>query len=769
MKYNNLSDYHSRVLTSVLFLCVFFLSAHIKTFGQSRLSITAEPIFGSITLNSGFSPDVHTVNITSGGTLNVQKFGLCTDCKGFYSPAPSYNLNWTGSSAGLRVFFEAEDADKDATLIIHTPNGTWIGNDDAVSGCKNPLLLLEEYGAGQYNIWVGSYTTGELIPGILKISESDVSPCSEGTDDETSQLDLNSAPTSGTVALTSGFSPDTLTVNLTSGGPVNVTGIGEGCAGFAPNIPQVKLQWTGSTNNLRVFFKPDDKSKDATLIINTPEGTLIGNDDAFSGCTNPMLTLSEHGEGNYDIWVGSYRTEEFFPGTLYITELEKDPCETERNITDSLNATEEPTFETVRLSQNFVPDSQTVRVTSGGSVDVSTLGLNAEWRGFVSSAPDVRLYWTGSSTNLRIYFKADDSSGDATLIIKTPNGTWLGNDDTRTGCNNPMLLLSEYGEGEYNIWVGSYSTGNFITGNLTITENSTEPCESVIESSPEFNLSGDPISGTVRLRSGFSSNAHSVRIKAGGSINVQGLCSDCVGNVFQNPDYVLNWSGSTDNLRIYFKADNISDDATLLIKTPDGTWIGNDDLRSGCNNNPMLQLQNYGPGIYSIWVGSYNENKNIAGILTITEKNVTPCDDNPDIVLTGNPIYGSSKLRSGFSQRLRSIPIIAFGSVDVRNVCSGCAGFTTQRPHYKLNWKGSSTNLRVFFEATDPEQDATLIIKTPNGAWIGNDDSRSGCNNPMLLLNEYGSGHYEIWVGSYSEGVSISGNLIITENDQQPR
>jgi hypothetical protein len=88
----------------------------------------------------------------------------------------------------------------------------------------------------------------------------------------------------------------------------------------------------------------------------------------------------------------------------------------------------------------------------------------------------VKLYWTGDDSDLVIYFEADDSSDDATLVINTPSERWVGNDDASDSTLNPMIVLSGQGAGLYDIWVGSYTSGASISGTLTITElNSRRP------------------------------------------------------------------------------------------------------------------------------------------------------------------------------------------------------------------------------------------------------------------------------------------------------
>jgi serine protease Do len=113
-----------------------------------------------------------------------------------------------------------------------------------------------------------------------------------------------------------------------------------------------------------------------------------------------------------------------------------------------------------------------VTISAGGSVDVAAAGYGNECRGFASSAPDYKLSWSGDSTTLQLYFVAATGGQDATLIINKPDGSWSCNDDAPSSLN-PVITINNPGAGRYDIWVGAYAQGEFISGELRITEIST--------------------------------------------------------------------------------------------------------------------------------------------------------------------------------------------------------------------------------------------------------------------------------------------------------
>lgn len=137
---------------------------------------------------------------------------------------------------------------------------------------------------------------------------------------------------------------------------------------------------------------------------------------------------------------------------------------------ETLNWSGEPNYGSMELRAGFVPDPQTVPVVSGGPVDVNAQNLGSDFcRGYASSPPDYRLHWSGSSSNLRIFFVAAGSE-DTTLIVNDPQGRWRCNDDSPYGGLNPLVDVAGPPEGQYDIWVGSYVSGQYIDGTLYFTE-----------------------------------------------------------------------------------------------------------------------------------------------------------------------------------------------------------------------------------------------------------------------------------------------------------
>jgi hypothetical protein len=128
----------------------------------------------------------------------------------------------------------------------------------------------------------------------------------------------------------------------------------------------------------------------------------------------------------------------------------------------------DPNYGSRALTAGFTPDPQSVSVTSGGEVDVFS-ALGSGCGGYATSAPDFRvMYTSGSFSLLRFYFVAS-GGGDTTLIVNAPDAHWYCNDDSFSTLN-PTVDFQNPSSGTYDIWVGSYASGQFVSGTLYITE-----------------------------------------------------------------------------------------------------------------------------------------------------------------------------------------------------------------------------------------------------------------------------------------------------------
>ena len=90
-------------------------------------------------------------------------------------------------------------------------------------------------------------------------------------------------------------------------------------------------------------------------------------------------------------------------------------------------------------------------------------------------------------------------------------------------------------------------------------------------------------------------------------------------------------------------------------------------------------------------------------------------------------------------------------------VSSSCTGWIASNPDHILILDSPFQFLRIFAES---EADTTLLIQTPQGQVLCNDDTYG--LNPSIQ-GPFSAGTYRFWVGSYRQGEMSAYQLKLTE------
>jgi hypothetical protein len=285
------------------------------TFCFMSVSVLAQdfslsPLYGSITLNGGFTPDPSVIAVRAGGSFAASNTD--SSCNGYVTSAPTYSLRFEPGSLGLSIYV---NADVDTTLLINDPSGEWFCNDDHDElENLNSGVYFSDPESGRYDIWVGVYSEGSDADALLAISEY-----SEGS------WENDLSPTTSVfipeISLSGGFTPDPYTIDVIAGGPDQASDLNSSCSGYVTPNPTYRLDFSPGSLGLGIYTLAPDL--DTTIAIQSPSGSWYCNDDNsnLEYTLNSGYYFSNPESGSYDIYVGTF-SESAIGGnaTLAITE-----------------------------------------------------------------------------------------------------------------------------------------------------------------------------------------------------------------------------------------------------------------------------------------------------------------------------------------------------------------------------------------------------------------------------------------------------------------
>ncbi|MBS0384845.1 MAG: peptidase S1 [Proteobacteria bacterium] len=125
----------------------------------------------------------------------------------------------------------------------------------------------------------------------------------------------------------------------------------------------------------------------------------------------------------------------------------------------------DPSYGTTTLASGFRPDPFTVEVRAGGSIDAQS--INPACKGFIASAPDLRIIFSAGALPLIISAASD---ADTTLVVHGPEGGWYCDDNSGANGRNPSLRFNHPQSGQYDIWIGAPAGDRLQAAELDISE-----------------------------------------------------------------------------------------------------------------------------------------------------------------------------------------------------------------------------------------------------------------------------------------------------------
>lgn len=247
------------------------------------------------------------------------------------------------------------------------------------------------------------------------------------------------------------------------------------------------------------------------------------------------------------------------------------------------------------------------------------------------------------------------------------------------------------------------------------------------------------------------------QVTSGGSVDAGPLGEDCVGRIDARPNVIIN---VTHTGRTRFEVSS-SRDTTLVVTTPSGRVLCNDDADG---QNPGMVLMT-GSGTYRVWVGAFNAEdagrarltvRSTRGPITHQGDATTPTAGQANGQAPTPQPASAPQHQRAFSGARLGFSATAGGPIPADTVERGCSGYVTTEPTATITTSDAKA-LRIAFTA---ERDTTLVVRTPSGNTLCNDDG-DGQNPVIATPGEAGA--FQIWAGTYSEGGSASGRLQITE------
>jgi hypothetical protein len=303
------------------------------------------------------------------------------------------------------------------------------------------------------------------------------------------ETETDSTPTFGSVTLNGNFVLDPFLITVIGGGSAAAADLAPGCAGFVPAEPTLMLTLTGEpTESLRVFAYSD---ADPVLVVRTPAGELLCNDDTSARVVDPTVELDSAEAGEYAIWLGMYEQNQLAPAFLVLTHSEaitasifslaslvqRVPAgDLEANLTAELEANLQAQIDAglrqtlgAELTSTLDPaaDPMTFEEVQGGG-DILALETDSrgfQCAGFIGTQPTLRLTVPEGTALMGVVF---ESTSDSTLVIVAPNGDVFCNDDVATGNLNPGILIPSPAAGDFAIYVGAFDPAITATGRLRV-------------------------------------------------------------------------------------------------------------------------------------------------------------------------------------------------------------------------------------------------------------------------------------------------------------
>jgi len=253
-----------------------------------------------------------------------------------------------------------------------------------------------------------------------------------------------------------------------------------------------------------------------------------------------------------------------------------------------------PLFGDVTLSAGFSPDPHVVAVSAGGGDSAADHG--SACTGYIAAdQPDYRLNYASGAYQLGAFVRA---TVDTTLIINAPDGSWHCNDDfAQLDASSPGIVFASPLSGQYDIWVGTYSSddgGTQATLVLTELDEASWQTMSLPEAEIDYGSALASLADELidLLPAGEDSGSH------------HGTLTDTDDTL---PGYgyadTYTFEGSAGQ-QLVADLQSAAFDTYLLLRSPSGEEFRNDDYE-GDTSRSLINMSLTEPGTWEVVASSF--------------------------------------------------------------------------------------------------------------------------------------------------------------------
>ncbi|SEA61713.1 hypothetical protein [Rubrimonas cliftonensis] len=388
----------------------------------------------TLALPGGFSPDPQSLPLAAEapGAGGVAADTLVRGCPGYLGEAPDGAVTISGALYPLRLRASGEGL---AALVIAEPGG--LHRCAAASDDGEAVTRLDRPSDGEHLLWLAAASREDAVTATVQISELDFALSGPAIADAlgVGALPLDAPPLSGRHDLPT---EGALVVATTAGGDVPAARFDGFCSGAIDAAqPQLVVDLAAPADFLRIAAS---SSVEATLLVVTPDGEALCNDDADG--VDPAVVAAPAPAGPWRIWAGAWGDARA-PAVVTVS---REPPAPEAPLALGLDAPP--------AAGRFTPPLEgtlRVAVTAGGDAPASSVDPSCS--GAIDAArPQVVIALDADAPALAF---AVESGGDATLLVVGPDGATLCNDDA-DGVN-PRIVAAPAAAGEWRVWVGLWS------------------------------------------------------------------------------------------------------------------------------------------------------------------------------------------------------------------------------------------------------------------------------------------------------------------------